>query len=130
MKQCGKCKILKDENNFYKTGSYCKECQKLNKKVHYKNNKEQYFKNSLNNKKWFLELKKELKCTKCGYNKHPAALDFHHLDPKDKKFNITLTNYPKYSKEQILDEIKKCVVLCSNCHRIEHSKKYSKILKT
>lgn len=58
-------------------------------------------------------------CCKCGFN-HPAALDFHHRDPKDKLYEVC--NMPRKSigKERILCEIEKCDVLCANCHRILH----------
>ena len=58
-----------------------------------------------------------LKCQICGEN-HPACLDFHHEGKKD--FNVSLAWRDGYSKEKILAEIKKCVVLCSNCHRKLH----------
>ena len=45
-------------------------------------------------------------------------LDFHHIDPKQKEFNIG--DFKKKSKISILKEIEKCVPLCSNCHREFH----------
>lgn len=68
---------------------------------------------------WFQEYKATLCCERCGEN-HPACLDFHHLNPAEKDFNISemLTKYG--SKKRILEEVAKCVVLCSNCHRKEH----------
>jgi hypothetical protein len=58
-------------------------------------------------------------CSVCGYNKCDAALELHHLDPKLKEFQISKSR--SYSKEKILSEIKKCVLLCSNCHREVHA---------
>jgi len=78
-------------------------------------------------KKFVFEIKKNLKCERCSYNKHPAALQFHHRDPNQKEMSIKdLTN--RMSKERILEEIKKCEVLCANCHQILHfeEKPYSK----
>jgi hypothetical protein len=70
-------------------------------------------------RKFVFEIKKTLKCEKCGFNKHPAALQFHHKDPKEKEMTIkNLCN--RISKENILEEIKKCQVLCANCHQILH----------
>jgi len=71
------------------------------------------------------ELKKEwdvykrtLKCTKCGFNHH-AALDFHHEDPSLKEHNVNrLISDGRFKRAY--EEIKKCVVLCANCHRIHH----------
>ena len=61
------------------------------------------------------------KCEVCGYNKCIKALDFHHRDPKQKKFSIS--SGLKYKMETLIKEAKKCILLCSNCHREEHDKK-------
>lgn len=68
-------------------------------------------------KKWD-DFKATLKCINCGYN-HPAALDFHHviMDPNNEKVYRLLANR---SYSRVMEEIKKCVVLCANCHRIHH----------
>lgn len=58
------------------------------------------------------------KCKRCGYNKHPAALEFHHLE--DKKFTVGKELAIK-SWKIIEAELNKCELLCSNCHRIEHT---------
>ncbi len=54
-------------------------------------------------------------CTKCGYNKCKRALHFHHIDPKTKKFTVSNDNLYR-GKEILIEEMKKCVVLCANCH--------------
>lgn len=58
------------------------------------------------------------KCTKCGYDKCIAALDFHHVDKTKKEFNIFGANKKSWIK--MLEELKKCILLCSNCHREHH----------
>ena len=60
-------------------------------------------------------------CMRCGFN-HPAALQFHHRDPSTKLFNIS-TKLARVNPDwSIIDEeLKKCDVLCSNCHDIEHN---------
>jgi hypothetical protein len=50
---------------------------------------------------------------------HPACLDFHHLDSKIKSFKIA-GKYGMKSKKILLEEAKKCKVLCANCHRKLH----------
>jgi hypothetical protein len=62
--------------------------------------------------------KRTLKCTKCGFN-HTAALDFHHEDPRTKEHNVNRLISNKQFKKAY-EEIKKCIVLCANCHRIHH----------
>ena len=68
---------------------------------------------------WFDDYKKTLECEFCGYNECSEVLDFHHKDEKDKKFNVG-QSLNRYGKEEILKEIEKCIVLCSNCHRKLH----------
>lgn len=58
------------------------------------------------------------KCVECGYNKCPAALDFHHRDPHTKDATVRTLIQRKW--QDILIEINKCVLLCSNCHREYH----------
>jgi len=61
------------------------------------------------------------KCKGCGNVYHHAAFDFHHLDPSKKEFSITekIQNLPF---EDLVEEAKKCILLCANCHRIEHAR--------
>jgi hypothetical protein len=58
-------------------------------------------------------------CSKCPEN-HIACLDFHHRDPSEKNFKINEAYERRYSKSKIMNEIQKCDILCSNCHRKEH----------
>ena len=57
------------------------------------------------------------KCSKCGYDKCTAALEFHHLDPTAKEGGIIGTTA---SLEKQRAEAAKCILLCSNCHRELH----------
>lgn len=59
------------------------------------------------------------KCMKCGYKKYPEVLEFHHKDPTKKEFGIGQRGLTR-SWERIKKEIKKCRLLCANCHREEH----------
>lgn len=60
-------------------------------------------------------------CAICGYNECTAALDFHHVNPKDKKFPLTLNDMNRSSKN-IVKELNKCILLCKNCHAKLHYK--------
>ncbi len=45
---------------------------------------------------WFREYKSSLSCENCGED-HPACLDFHHIDPREKKFSVsTRRDRPKF----------------------------------
>ena len=59
------------------------------------------------------------KCIKCGYNKYPEALEFHHKNPLEKEFNVSKKGHCR-SWERVLREIQKCDLLCANCHRELH----------
>lgn len=52
-------------------------------------------------------------CEICGYNESPYALQFDHIDPDNKTFNIG--NYIN-APHKLAEELKKCRVLCANCH--------------
>ena len=56
-------------------------------------------------------------CITCGYNRCLAALQFHHINPYEKEFNIS----DKNRWVDIVDELEKCVLLCANCHVEAHA---------
>jgi len=61
--------------------------------------------------------KATLMCTQCGIS-HPAVLDFHH-PPDTKEYSVhKLAQNGRFKKAY--KEAAKCIVLCSNCHRIHH----------
>ena len=60
------------------------------------------------------------KCQSCGYNKCLEALEFHHIDPKQKDFSISQYGHSR-SWERVRKELDKCVILCANCHREIHA---------
>jgi hypothetical protein len=69
------------------------------------------------------------KCILCGYNKCLAALHFHHRDPSKKLFEITNFLWGKvkgYTKDDLDNEVKKCDLLCANCHAETHCPDYVK----
>ncbi len=59
------------------------------------------------------------KCICCGFDKGISAFDFHHVDPKDKDPNFRSSRH--WSWERFKNEIDKCLLLCSNCHRLLHN---------
>ena len=115
MKTCPKCKIKKSLEDFYlrpdnRPQSFCKKCNHRNVL-----DRQREF------KKKCLEYRGRC-CSKCGYDKCISALEFHHLDPKEKEFipsKFRHTSWEK-NKNKITQELDKCIVLCANCHREEH----------
>lgn len=115
-KQCNNCKLTKDLSQFNSNHdkrydyecyrSVCKDCQKIKRNERNNTIKE--------------ILKKELGCSICGYNKCMAAIDFHHTDPTKKEYEISSMIRSNMSIFAIKKELKKCIVLCANCHRELH----------
>jgi hypothetical protein len=60
------------------------------------------------------------KCSICGYDKCIAALEFHHK--AGNKENLISVMFNAASKEKILKEVNKCILVCANCHRDIHFK--------
>ena len=61
----------------------------------------------------------DCKCSKCGYSKNISALDFHHL--QNKKYNLSIREMASATPiEELVKEVDKCIILCANCHLIEH----------
>lgn len=116
-KQCLTCKIIKPLNEFSKrnngmnlTGN-CKAC------LHsYNLNRQKLFKMKC------VEYKGG-KCEICGYNSSLEALEFHHTDKSDKNFSISKKK--SCSLKTVKEELDKCKLICSNCHREEHFKNRS-----
>jgi hypothetical protein len=99
-----------------------KEKQKASSDSWYQRNKEKVKANTAKTKreyrrKW-LEYKSTLACTKCGIS-HPAIIDFHHVirDKEKQSVNRLIGNGAYVAA---FEEIKKCIPLCANCHRILH----------
>lgn len=128
MKKCATCKILLDESKFSlnprkKDGlnSNCKECHSEYRKQHYLSNKEKYIKKAkINNQKSvdaFVEFMKDKKCVDCG-NDNPIVLEFDHRE--DKLANVS--TLVRGSLKKLHEEIAKCDIVCSNCHKIRTAK--------
>jgi len=71
-----------------------------------------------------LKLSRGGKCSRCGYKRCLDALDFHHIDPstKDRTYNSIASIFRNCSIEKACAEAAKCILICANCHREEHSK--------
>jgi len=139
-------KVRKDGTIHHWNGLYAK-CKKCHDKITFERkhlyddwyrdyrskNKEKI---SVRTKAWYVSVKTEwwkiistmvdLRCQQCGYDKHSAALDFHHLDPSKKESSVhQLINGPRPNEnniETLKKELEKCIILCSNCHREEHAR--------
>ena len=59
------------------------------------------------------------KCQICGYDKCINALQFHHIDPTTKEYAPAYV-IMRMSWENAYKELKKCILVCSNCHAEIH----------
>ena len=114
IKTCPKCNITKPLNkeNFYIKPSggfhyWCKICSNAHTVEKIRSRKQQ------------LVIYKGGKCCICGYNKYVGALDFHHLDPSKKDYNIS--NLRTYDIKKLMLEADKCICVCRNCHSEIHA---------
>lgn len=64
------------------------------------------------------------KCQICGFDLFPDALEFHHEDPNQKDYGLA-SKGTCHDIEADLNEVKKCFLLCANCHRGVHSGYYN-----
>ena len=58
-------------------------------------------------------------CSRCGYNKNIAALEFHHK--KGKSFKLDARSLSNRTQHSVSQEAKKCELVCSNCHAEIHN---------
>lgn len=94
------------------------------KHQHYLDNKDAYMARGAirrrDKKAWFkAKVLHGKRCILC-HEDDEACLDFHHMNPDTKDDSVSVLLSHLRSKERILREVEKCVVLCSNCHRKFH----------
>ena len=70
-------------------------------------------------RKFFNDYMRTQSCAHCGNNDY-RVLEYHHINPEIKEVTISNAIGTGWSRERILREIDKCIVLCANCHRILH----------
>ena len=86
----------------------CRHCYRLTKQALIRRNHQ-----------WLNEFKEKRGCGNCGIT-NPVVLDFHHKNENDKLFTVSSFRRA-VGFDRIKNEIKKCEVVCANCHRILHS---------
>jgi hypothetical protein len=99
----------------------CKSCQRINarayEQVKNKNGIRRVVESRVRLRQFLDQTKLESGCVVCGYKAHPAALDFDHL-PGTNKIATIAKLFSGLKEELLLEEIKKCEVVCANCHRV------------
>ena len=103
---------------------YCNEHRRLRERIRYQRIKKNVIAKSIRrrieNTQAFGEWKRHLECVVCGED-NSVCIDFHHKDPKQKEYGISIMRGRGYKISRIILEISKCVVVCANCHRKIHN---------
>lgn len=111
---CGREFELQQKGSGGSNRIFCYDCMPTNSNRSIRNKQRSALLLSFSNK-----IKLERGCDKCGYNKCATALEWHHPNnDKDGDPSVLL----RRSLNKYLEEIEKCELLCSNCHREEHEK--------
>ena len=75
--------------------------------------------------KYLRDLKEKTPCVDCKINYPYYVMDFDHV--RGKKHANVMELVPTLSKKKIDEELAKCEIVCSNCHRIRtHLRKLKK----
>lgn len=103
----------------------CRACFSQYSKEHYRKNKQKYIdKSALRNGKIKLELLeyitkvKQKPCADCRKCYPSFVMDFDHINPANKTYNISSMVCSGKKLQEIEVEISKCEIVCANCHRI------------
>lgn len=108
--RCHRCGELKPRNAYQpsegrRNGWECRACRTARSMAVY-----------WPNRQFINELKLSRGCADCGYNQHPAALEFDHLPGTVKRHKVSALMLS--NRATILAEVAKCEVVCANCHAI------------
>lgn len=114
--------FAKDATHRLGLQSRCKKCcNKYTREIYYPKNKDKVKKRGADRhrkiKQWLREIK-SVPCADCNVTYDPVCMDFDHLPEHEKSFNIS--NYLRQGGNwtKIQEEIAKCEIVCSNCHRL------------
>src|SRR2546423_11708058 len=129
LKQCCRCKVVKDTSEFHRSArrrdglqAYCRACKKAIDKEHNQRNPRRNYArnkaNALKNRIWLHNFLKTKHCEweGCDVN-DPDMLVLDHLNPAEKRGHVSNMVYSPYSLKSIQEEVAKCRVLCANHHQ-------------
>lgn len=130
LKRCSCCKIFKpfsdyhkDSSNKYGLAYNCKTCANLKSQTWHSQRENLDKRNQRvqervrDRKRRYIHQMGDC-CADCGQSFPDVCYDFHHLDDSTKEFHPA--NGLKLSPARLKKELEKCILLCSNCHRIRH----------
>lgn len=143
LKECKTCGELKSSNEYYQyknkrkdkiyTGQYgvCKKCinNKDRKRLrkHKIENKNTYISPAQEEKYKARDEAKSVPCMDCGIKYPTYVMDFDHRPGEKKVKNVS--SMIALTLKEMIEEIKKCDVVCSNCHRERTQQRHLKKIK-
>jgi hypothetical protein len=116
--RCTTCKIVKPDENFHAGSQRCKLCHAA-----YRRSPEMRAKGRdvaarrFREARDLIERLRDVPCADCGRRFPTYCMEFDHIDPSTKRFNVAALTGGGIT-QRFLDEIAKCEVVCSTCHRI------------
>ncbi len=143
MKICTKCLAEKSESEYFvkdkKSGrlhAQCKLCYKEHRQSYYAHHYEKYKESYLLRAKAHREkLRAEFRSNMLQYMSDKACIDcdeadirvleLDHIDPKSKLFNVSQAVKLGHTWKEVVAEIKKCRILCANCHKRRTAKQFN-----
>ncbi len=138
LKTCCTCRANKSPSDFNRRArskdglqQICRECSAERSRLYYQTHTEGHRdvvrKRRAEKRRTFKqrvdEIRQRYGCRVCGES-DVTCLDFHHLDPDTKDFDIAYAIAFEWSWEKVLAEIRKCVCLCASCHRKAHAGRF------
>lgn len=116
MRICNKCKEKPVRNGQYT----CKDCHNEYQKAYYKKHPLSIDKSAKERQQRirdYIRSVKDAPCVDCNEKYPYYVMDFDHINGV-KSFNLSIAANKFKSLKKIKDEIEKCEIVCSNCHRI------------
>lgn len=138
LKVCTLCRAQKHKTSFNRDShrkdglqNVCRECSSSRSRLYYQSHTQKHREATRKRrqerrkllKQRIEDIKRQLECRICGES-DIVCLDFHHLDPATKEFEIAMAMNDEWPWEKVLAEIRKCVCLCANCHRKVHAGRF------
>lgn len=123
-KKCNKCGFTKNSSEFTKRqmktmvglSPWCGDCTRAYAKSQHKTTHKKKVEKK-NEMRSFIDTLKDVPCMDCKEKYHHVVMDFDHIKERGQK-EWVISQSMHCSKETLLNEIAKCDIVCSNCHRI------------
>jgi hypothetical protein len=129
LKQCCRCKIVKDTSEFHRSilrkdglQVYCRACKRGIDQEHNQRNPRRNYAHrreyALRNLRWLNEYLKSKQCEweGCDVN-DPDMLVLDHLNPSEKRGHVSSIAHNSWGLKSLQEEVAKCRVLCANHHQ-------------